>query len=449
MVEKITKKLTPEERKAIIDKIALLKKEEEILRRTIEDIRKEFTTLPSQSTVSSIKERIQENISWQKLSTLRWPTKEKTQENIKKELENNPKYREKIEEFFQKNGKKIKKWVIIIAITGAILGMIRWTAEIIKNENIKKEIKKAQTEQIDEWIQDIPVNPDIIDVKELQENIASSDLDGVTYEQVTKAVMSIKNQEVRRNIIVFFRCNNTIGIQEYLGMKESSEYSSNKITGKIDKNTLDRLSDPMFWLSWNDILNHPNIPQEVKEIYKDFANGKINTNKQNYIIVCKNNTTVYLFNTAHQLINHQIVLIWAKTGNSQFKIRKNPTTPAGFYRIEGNKRTTDAIGTVRYIPTTKKDGKIQAEDGTGYLLDLLPIDIQTGKYNNAYDVTKWGLALHPTPKKLLEERITYFETPTTADNLCTWWCVDLSEYSIIHDNTAAGTNGTIVYITSE
>ncbi|MEI6672290.1 MAG: hypothetical protein WCL02_02780 [bacterium] len=69
-------------------------------------------------------------------------------------------------------------------------------------------------------------------------------------------------------------------------------------------------------------------------------------------------------------------------------MRKNPTTPAGFYRIEGNKRTTDAIGTVRYIPTTKKDGKIQAEDGAGYLLDLLPIDIQTGKYNNAYDVTK-------------------------------------------------------------
>ncbi|MEI6672288.1 MAG: hypothetical protein WCL02_02770 [bacterium] len=71
MVEKLNKKLTPEEKQAIINKIALLKKEEEILRGTIEDIRKEFTTIPSQSTVSTIKDRIQENISRQKLSTLR------------------------------------------------------------------------------------------------------------------------------------------------------------------------------------------------------------------------------------------------------------------------------------------------------------------------------------------------------------------------------------------
>ncbi|MEI6672289.1 MAG: hypothetical protein WCL02_02775 [bacterium] len=92
-------------------------------------------------------------------------------------------------------------------------------------------------------------------------------------------------------------------------MKTASEYVSNKTTGKIDANTLYRLSDKMFGLSGNEILNHPDIPQEVKEIYKDFANGKINTNKQNYIIVCKNNTTVYLFNTTHQLINHQVVLL--------------------------------------------------------------------------------------------------------------------------------------------
>jgi|GEM_PF-4694262 len=51
-----------------------------------------------------------------------------------------------------------------------------------------------------------------------------------------------------------------------------------------------------------------------------------------------------------------------------------------------------------------KNGQYFSEDAQGYLLDLLPIDIVTGKYNHAYDITKGTISIHPTPSHLEKKR---------------------------------------------
>lgn len=87
----------------------------------------------------------------------------------------------------------------------------------------------------------------------------------------------------------------------------------------------------------------------------------------------------------------------------------SPTTPAGFYRVQQNTREDDGSGIV-YVPGYMKNGKYISEDAQGYLLDLLPIDIVTGKYNHAYDINKGTLSIHPTPSHLQSGRKSKIES---------------------------------------
>jgi len=74
------------------------------------------------------------------------------------------------------------------------------------------------------------------------------------------------------------------------------------------------------------------------------------------------------------------------------------------------------------------NGKYISEDAPGYLLDLLPIDPKTGKYNYAYDINIGALAIHPTPSQLEEKRKSAIESSNLELKRQTGGCVNASNW---------------------
>ncbi len=451
------------QKKQLQDKLIILKDEEEKAKKMIENIKLEMET--EKTTRENIKEvfenienplpeiqaRIKEHFPISKIRLWKWKTKEETEKNIRKEIFSDSKFKE----FFAKYSNKIEKGFIIMMLVWSILTLIYGVNQYISTKKLNDKIKKMQeTEQIDQdsthnqWETILPPDPNKITLEELQNTIGENRRDGITYQQVYDALTNRDSSDAKIKLINFFKKWDIMAAQNYLGMLANSEYESNDASGYVDQNTLDRLSDPMFWLSGEKIENNPDIPDDVYESYKTFQSWQINFNGADYFIISKTDCKMYIFNTSHQLIHVQKVWLGSKIWDSKFNFQNNHTTPTGYYRIEGNKRTTDAYGTVKYIPTTMKNGKITVEGGNGYLLDLLPIDIKTGKFNGAYNPNQWALAIHATPKKLLEERTKLFEDPNASKRF-TGGCVDASFYSIAHDNAKAGTNGSIVFVTAD
>ena len=96
-------------------------------------------------------------------------------------------------------------------------------------------------------------------------------------------------------------------------MKENSEFTNNCATGKMNKATLDKLADPFLMLDHNEILNNPNIPQDVKDAHNKFFNGQYPTNGVGYIIASKKDMNEYLFTANHHLLKRYPIL----TGTQQ------------------------------------------------------------------------------------------------------------------------------------
>jgi hypothetical protein len=331
-----------------------------------------------------------------------------------------------------------------------LLGYYAWPYAISRINSFKKEKDKIEKIENDKKIKEIPKDLDIVTVDDLQQNISPDKIESwLSYEQIASTINNIKNKQVKSIVVNLINNWDIIWVQQYLWMNKHSQYQSNKATWKIDHRTLSRLSDPMFGLQWEDFLKYPNINPEVKKAYKQFLNWEVSNNDLDYVIISKPECKIYLFTKDHRLLNIQTVLLWKIKWESEHIWKGiNPSTPTWFYRIEHNDRKNDG-STVVYIAWEMIDGVYNTESWQTYLLDLLPIDPQTWKYNYAYDITRWVIAIHATPQALVEARKWIFQSPDLSDNRTTWWCIDASTYSIIYDNTSAWKYWSIVYITSE
>lgn len=97
-------------------------------------------------------------------------------------------------------------------------------------------------------------------------------------------------------------------------MKRNSEYTSNKATGIIDQNTLNKIKNPLFGLQGEELLNHPDISDDVKEAYTEFLNNKISNDGLPYLILSKKTCKQYLFSKDNTLIHDQTILIGKDIG---------------------------------------------------------------------------------------------------------------------------------------
>ncbi|MFA5748450.1 MAG: L,D-transpeptidase family protein [Candidatus Absconditabacterales bacterium] len=442
-----------EQKKIVIDQIMQLSKNKEANKEQINQKIKYLKSLDSKTTLKEITDNFDQNEK--KITDEINKLSEDDKQEIKKEFKNkSPKQIRK--EIKTTKNPKIQKIISKIGKTMAIVGFLVLLGyyagpyAISRINSFKKEKDKIEKIENDKKIKEIPKDLDIVTVDDLQQNISPDKIEsGLSYEQIASTINNIKNKQVKSIVVNLINNGDIIGVQQYLGMNKHSQYQSNKATGKIDHRTLSRLSDPMFGLQGEDFLKYPNINPEVKKAYKQFLNGEVSNNDLDYVIISKPECKIYLFTKDHRLLNIQTVLLGKIKGESEH-IGKgiNPSTPTGFYRIEHNDRKNDG-STVVYIAGEMIDGVYNTESGQTYLLDLLPIDPQTGKYNYAYDITRGVIAIHATPQALVEARKGIFQSPDLSDNRTTGGCIDASTYSIIYDNTSAGKYGSIVYITSE
>ena len=228
---------------------------------------------------------------------------------------------------------KIKKWIamtlIPIVLAGGGWGFLKVT---------KKNDKHIQPQgQIDPWRDTGTVKtPAEGEQKEvsLPNCIPQDKLDGVSYKDIAEALGNMReSQTLQDNIMEMIMQWNILGIQKYLGMKENSEFTNNRATGKMNKATLDKLNNPFLMLDHNEILNNPNIPQDVKDAHNKFFNGIYPTNAVGYIIVSKRDMNEYLFTADHHLLRRYAILVGTQPGNTEYKWAKNPDTPIGLYRL--------------------------------------------------------------------------------------------------------------------
>jgi hypothetical protein len=146
------------------------------------------------------------------------------------------------------------------------------------------------------------------------------------------AVENIENPKIQKQVVDLLKEGNIVGLQELYGMKTSSEYSSNKATGRFDKNTLHKIKNPLFGLVGQEVIENENIPNDVKEIYKEFTIGQISNGGLAYLILSKKTCKQYLFDKDNQLIDIQPVLIGADLGN------KGKFMPYEYYKVTGGKK---------------------------------------------------------------------------------------------------------------
>jgi len=135
--------------------------------------------------------------------------------------------------------------------------------EEVKNNRTHEETGQVKEEKTDTAFvkkeQSIEkVVEDSLMVNQLQQGLQEKFLgEGVTYDEVCTAVNNIPDKAIRIKVMNFLKENNVIEVQKLLGMKENSQYTSNKATGIIDLNTLQELSDPLFSLSGDALLQNP------------------------------------------------------------------------------------------------------------------------------------------------------------------------------------------------
>ncbi len=92
----------------------------------------------------------------------------------------------------------------------------------------------------------------------------------ISYEKIAHIINSIPKEDTKEIIINYIKAKYIIGIQDIIGMNRHSQYQSNRSTGKIDENTLERIASPYFGLYSKEILDNQGIPQDVKNIYQKF-----------------------------------------------------------------------------------------------------------------------------------------------------------------------------------
>jgi len=358
-----------------------------------------------------------------------------------------------IQEFFQKRQKElislfsrhgnkmlVSGWSILV-----VAWMVLWFTANNPFKNKQSYENRESTEKIDtiknlDTISEVVVVTPIekIDsIQQIQSRISNEKMGTwITTKKIMDAVNAIADKEIRIQVIKNIQLGDIVSAQEIFGMKKKTKYKSNRASGIIDGITLERFQDPLFNISGDELLVQESIPEDVKEVYKKFLNQEYSNADLSYIIISKTDFTLYLFAKDNTLLNHQTVLLWAQKGDSKFILHKNASTPWGVYRILQNYRENDGSWIV-YVPWYMSNGKYISEDAPGYLLDLLPIDPKTGKYNYAYDINIGALAIHPTPSQLEEKRKSAIESSNLELKRQTGGCVNASNWWIIYDNVSA------------
>ncbi len=343
--------------------------------------------------------------------------------------------------------KKICLGLGIITITASLIRAIRARAQKdTKNKRIYDteqgiDKKKADDEQITEQ--------ETIDREEFQQNIPENKIQGVTYEEITNAINNIRKHEIQKKAINFIKIGNIIWLQEMYGMKKTSEYTSNQATGIIDQNTLKRIQNPLFGLSWEDVIHSTNIPDDVKEIYKEFLNGQISHENLSYLILSKKTCKEYFFDKNHMLIDTQPILIGADLG------KRSAFMPYDHYKIGNGKKIYVRWETNRNTPTGLFKVKQVIEwlqswykvDGPKRGINIVPIDNEGNEEERFKYKQRW-LALHaiyepPSNPEKYEEAI---QSSTIDDNSITHGCPNIPGFGIIYDQIEIGSK---VYICTE
>ena len=211
---------------------------------------------------------------------------------------------------------KLKKTFLILWITTIV-----FVALYIRNENYKKNNKKVyNTEQgsVDssngQNIDTIPSQIDKVSEEQLEKMLPKDRMNGVSYDQIKEKINALPNKSSRITLIEFLKKWDIIGMQEFVGMKNNSPYSLNTTTGIIDENTLSRITDPMVWLLWNDVMNDQNIPTNIRQAYQEFIDEKDKFNNESFGFISKSNYKLYLFDKNWTLINTQTILVWKDIG---------------------------------------------------------------------------------------------------------------------------------------
>lgn len=340
---------------------------------------------------------------------------------------------------------KIKKWITIalipIILAGGAWGIVKVTKKNDKHIPPQGQVDpwrdNGKVKQPAEWEQKNVSLPDCI---------PQDKLDWVSYKDIAEALGNMRESPtLQDNIMEMIIQWNILGIQKYLGMKENSEFTNNRATGKMNKATLEKLTNPFLMLDHNEILNNPNIPQDVKDAHNKFFNGQYPTNAVAYIIVSKWDMNQYLFTADHHLLKRYPILAGTQPGNTQYQGSKNPTSPTWLYRLND---------------TRNDDKNYHAVDGPGKFFTLLPVDAKSN-FNNAYDINKYAMGIHrlyyPTGSQYPNwydeatraTRANALQSENIQDRLQTHGCIMMGNVDCwtFNDNIAVGDLWSFVCIT--
>lgn len=298
----------------IKNKLAFLDKQEEVLKEKLEKGKQKEEELRNQ--LIDLKKKI-EQISGEVLSGEEQKKIVKKMDKVLSDTEKKEIQQEFGEKSFTEIEEKIKtepskrqrmKKKIRIPLVGISIALATTFALYEYVQYQKKNKQKLNQEQainpIDTTDSTAIILPTIkADIDTLQKHIHKNQMDSsISYETLANTINTIKNTEIRKEVVEYLYQGKIMEAQEMFGMKRDSKYPSNKATDKIDKNTIERFANPYFGLYGKEILDHKDIPQKVKDIYQKFLLGEIKNNKMNYTIISKTDFHIYVFTKDHKLL---------------------------------------------------------------------------------------------------------------------------------------------------
>lgn len=157
------------------------------------------------------------------------------------------------------------------------------------------------------------------------EEIPQGILHGISAQELVNTVQAIADTAVRKPLIALLRAGDIIGAQKMFAMSTNASDPYNAADGKLDKRTLIRFSDPLFGLSRDSLLQSPDVPDDLKEVYKKFVSGEYDNHGKDYAILSKDSIQPYLFSADHKILYHAPVLTGAEAGDAEF-------TPYPYYK---------------------------------------------------------------------------------------------------------------------
>lgn len=283
-------------------------------------------------------------------------------------------------------------------------------------QNVSEPTPSTQTSIID--LDDYSLRDTIADIvdnmswtlRDLEKYLSQNNLVNISHADVLSTVNSIKNDNLKKHVMYYLLKNDVVSAQKLLWMEIDcdSAYPDYIATKKLDRSQLQKMRK--LWQirrydSPETVLNNPNIPQDVKNVYNQILDGKIKTDNLPYSIVSKTDYRIYLFSADNHLLDRQNTILWADAGDQ----KNNPsrwvqTTPGGEYRVDS-----------KWKQYMWKDFFINY--GTHYIV-LRPM-------NNQYDMTeKYTMWIHWDYKKD-RKRKTDLYSSSSQDHRSSNGCINV------------------------